>query len=316
MTSRLDQRRPHPLVAHGDAVGDGDGDELEGEARRPRDARPWPAWPGGRAGRLHGVTSFQLDATPTWGLSQSSSVMPDRPEHGPGRGPGRPLGHLVAAGLHARALCRHARRRRAAGGRGTVAHGRSVDGAAGDPPRATAVAASGPRGPGRRPRSPLPHDAVPPTCRPPAGGGWARRSPAGGEWARAAGRGPRRSLEGEIPPPIIAWWGEFRRVAVGHSGSAVDGASLLIEHASPEPSAIFLRTGVRSHAWPTGTRPFVGRHDRASVRGRCFNPFGGPFVDDPASVFTRARPGGADLLQPRSRQLDHHVPRRRGGRAA
>ena len=27
-----DQRGPHPLVAHGDAVGDGDGDELEGEA--------------------------------------------------------------------------------------------------------------------------------------------------------------------------------------------------------------------------------------------------------------------------------------------
>ena len=25
---------------------------------------------------LHGVTSFQLDATPTWGLFQSSSVMP------------------------------------------------------------------------------------------------------------------------------------------------------------------------------------------------------------------------------------------------
>ena len=37
---------------------------------------PWPAGPAGRAGRLHGVTSFQLDATPTWGLSQSASVMP------------------------------------------------------------------------------------------------------------------------------------------------------------------------------------------------------------------------------------------------
>ena len=28
------------------------------------------------SGMLHGVTSFQLDATPTCGLSQSSSVMP------------------------------------------------------------------------------------------------------------------------------------------------------------------------------------------------------------------------------------------------
>jgi hypothetical protein len=28
------------------------------------------------SGRLHGVTSFQLEATATWGLSQSSSPMP------------------------------------------------------------------------------------------------------------------------------------------------------------------------------------------------------------------------------------------------
>ena len=33
-------------------------------------------WANRANGRLHGVTSFQLDATPTWGLSQSASVIP------------------------------------------------------------------------------------------------------------------------------------------------------------------------------------------------------------------------------------------------
>ena len=43
-----DQRGPHALVAHGDAVGHGDGHELEGEPARRPGPPPWPAWPAGR----------------------------------------------------------------------------------------------------------------------------------------------------------------------------------------------------------------------------------------------------------------------------
>ena len=50
------------------------------------------------SGRLQGVTSFQDDATPICGLSQSSSVMPIGPQHRSGRRPRGPLGHLSGAG--------------------------------------------------------------------------------------------------------------------------------------------------------------------------------------------------------------------------
>ena len=70
------ERRPHALVAHRDAVAHRDGGELDREAAGVTHALPWPAWPAGRAACCTGVTSFHDDATPTWDLSQSSSVMP------------------------------------------------------------------------------------------------------------------------------------------------------------------------------------------------------------------------------------------------
>ena len=76
MTSRTDERGPHALVAHRDAVGHGDGGELDAGSRRRR-ARPSLDRLASRSsGMLQGVTSFHDDATPTCGLSQSSSVMP------------------------------------------------------------------------------------------------------------------------------------------------------------------------------------------------------------------------------------------------
>ena len=51
------------------------------------------------SGMLQGVTSFQDDTTATCGLSQSSSVMPDRPQHGAGRGPVGEIGDIVGTQL-------------------------------------------------------------------------------------------------------------------------------------------------------------------------------------------------------------------------
>ena len=48
------------------------------------------------SGMLHGVTSFHDDATPTWGLSQSSSVMPIARSIARAGARSIPVGDLVA----------------------------------------------------------------------------------------------------------------------------------------------------------------------------------------------------------------------------
>ena len=72
---RGDEAAPHALVAHGDAVGHGDGVELDREPTR----RPHPVLgPLGQPDERHvaGRDLVPRRATPTCDLSQSSSVMP------------------------------------------------------------------------------------------------------------------------------------------------------------------------------------------------------------------------------------------------
>ncbi len=52
--------------------------------------------------RLHGVISFQLDATPICGFAQSVVTHTDRAEHAAGRGRLQPVGDGAAAGLDVR----------------------------------------------------------------------------------------------------------------------------------------------------------------------------------------------------------------------
>ncbi len=47
------------------------------------------------SGRLQGVTSFHDEATADLGLVPVVVGHPDGPQHGPGRGPLEPVGHLV-----------------------------------------------------------------------------------------------------------------------------------------------------------------------------------------------------------------------------
>ena len=63
------------------------------------------------SGRLQGVTSFQDDATATWGLSQSSSVMPTARSIARAAGPLVAVGDLSGTGLQApdNALVAHGR---------------------------------------------------------------------------------------------------------------------------------------------------------------------------------------------------------------
>jgi hypothetical protein len=70
------QRRLHALVAHGDAVGDGDGAEF---ARRAagRAATPFLTTCAWRISEmLQGAASFQQEATPTSGCAISAADMP------------------------------------------------------------------------------------------------------------------------------------------------------------------------------------------------------------------------------------------------
>jgi hypothetical protein len=93
------ERRPHPFVAHGDAVGHGDGDELEREAAGGPDAVLGPL---GQA--VEGQVA-RRDLVPR-GRHSDLGPAPvvvghaDGAEHGPGRGPLEPVGDLAAAGLH------------------------------------------------------------------------------------------------------------------------------------------------------------------------------------------------------------------------
>ena len=110
-----DQRGPHALVAHGDAVGDGDGHELEREPAGVADALLGPL------GQPVEGEVARGDLVPGRGHADLRLVPvvvghPDRPQHGPGRGPGGAVGDLVAAGLHP-----HQRLLRRIGG-GRVAH--------------------------------------------------------------------------------------------------------------------------------------------------------------------------------------------------
>ena len=75
MTSRLTSDGLHALVAHGDAVGDRDRDEL---ARVPAGFADAVLRRAARRSSvmLQGVASFQVLATPTSGLAKSSSVRP------------------------------------------------------------------------------------------------------------------------------------------------------------------------------------------------------------------------------------------------
>ena len=68
------ERRPHPLGAHRDAVGDGDGVELDRRSARPRGCPAFTFSASARRCMLQGVTSVQVFATPTSGFSRSASV--------------------------------------------------------------------------------------------------------------------------------------------------------------------------------------------------------------------------------------------------
>ena len=70
-----DEREVHALVAHRDAVGDGDGAELQRVSPTGVHALLGPCARRSRL-RLQGVISFQLDAMPIWGLSSPHPPCP------------------------------------------------------------------------------------------------------------------------------------------------------------------------------------------------------------------------------------------------
>ena len=71
-----DEREVHALVAHRDAVGDARPCRTAAGSRRRSARPPSPPARAGRGDRLQGVISFQDDAMPIWGLSQSASPIP------------------------------------------------------------------------------------------------------------------------------------------------------------------------------------------------------------------------------------------------
>ncbi len=92
------QGRPHALVAHGDAVGDRDGDELDGIGARLTDPllRSF-----GESVQWHVARGDLVPrgADPDLGLAPVIVGHANRPQHGPGRGTLGTVGHLKAAGL-------------------------------------------------------------------------------------------------------------------------------------------------------------------------------------------------------------------------
>ena len=95
-----DQRRPHPLVAHGDAVGHRDGDELERESAGLTHAvLGLLGQPGERQVARRHLVPRRGHAD--LGLVPVVVTHADRTQHGAGRGTGRAVGDGEAAGLDA-----------------------------------------------------------------------------------------------------------------------------------------------------------------------------------------------------------------------
>ena len=99
MISRLTSDAAHALVAHRDAVADRDRDELEREAAGVAHALLGPlGQPVERDVARGDLVPARRDTD--LGLAPVAVGHPDRSQHGPGRGPLHPVGHLMAARLH------------------------------------------------------------------------------------------------------------------------------------------------------------------------------------------------------------------------
>ena len=94
-----DQRRTHALVAHGDAVGDRDGAELQGEAACGADAVLRPLGEPVQ-GEVAGGDLVPGRRDADLRLGEVVVAHAHRAEHGAGGGSGVPVGHLEAARLH------------------------------------------------------------------------------------------------------------------------------------------------------------------------------------------------------------------------